>query len=467
MSQTHERALAAASPSQKAVPAILSTGRTSEDRRERGGRSPSPLTGLNGTPAFRELVPGEDLTIGSLPPRLLLVVAVHQLSFYRYLARGFDGSDEVQVILDRRTADRRCSCSPPALERRRQERRSAVGAALLFAPGWLMTWSGTGPRTYDDAGVAPPSPRPVAAAAALSSGADHAREIAPSPGEPVSAEASDGWGLLTDEDQLRIESMGAQLDRDYANFSTDDGAPARDTERDPADRARDRRPAIVAILVGGLLAAALLAYVAVVVMASRARAVVLEAPASETAPTTAGREMVAAAAVDGPSPVDPSPSPQRLRPGGSSAPVGTDDERAVGAAAEAEVTAAFKAWVDTINRREVARHIAWYTDPVRVFYDARNVARSVVYRLRSRTFDEAARIDVQTSDPEIRVGSDGRAATMVFRKGYVFEGSRSNRRGMIVQELSWRKAEDGWRIVGERALEDGTSGQPTASKQPD
>jgi len=32
----------------------------------------------------------------------------------------------------------------------------------------------------------------------------------------------------------------------------------------------------------------------------------------------------------------------------------------------------------------------------------------------------------------------------------VFEGPRTNRRGNVVQELKWRKGDDGWRIIAER-----------------
>lgn len=104
-------------------------------------------------------------------------------------------------------------------------------------------------------------------------------------------------------------------------------------------------------------------------------------------------------------------------------------------------------------------------DPVPVFYNARNVPRSVVHSLRSRTFNDAARIDVRTSEPEVHVGPDGRAATMVFREDYVFEGPRINRRGNVVQELQWRRTVDGWRIIGERALESEV-GQASKPKAP-
>jgi hypothetical protein len=127
----------------------LSSARTREDRgKPRGDRASKPPD-LNGARVRREPDHGKGLTSGSPPPRLLFVVATDQLSFYRHLARGFDGSDEVQVILDRRTADRRCGSSPPARERRREERRAVASAAVLRSPGWLMTWSRTAPGAED------------------------------------------------------------------------------------------------------------------------------------------------------------------------------------------------------------------------------------------------------------------------------------------------------------------------------
>jgi len=109
-----------------------------------------------------------------------------------------------------------------------------------------------------------------------------------------------------------------------------------------------------------------------------------------------------------------------------------------------------KAWTDALNRRQLTAHVAWYADPVPVFYNGRNVSRSAVRNLRARTISDATRIDVRTNEPEIRVDADGRTATTVFRESYVFEGPRTNRRGNVVQELKWRKGDDGWRIIAER-----------------
>jgi hypothetical protein len=57
-------------------------------------------------------------------------------------------------------------------------------------------------------------------------------------------------------------------------------------------------------------------------------------------------------------------------------------------------------------------------------------------------------VDVRASEPEIRVGRDGRTAVMRFRKRYQID----ERGGEVLQELRWRRTPSGWRIVGERDL---------------
>jgi hypothetical protein len=194
---------------------------------------------------------------------------------------------------------------------------------------------------------------------------------------------------------------------------------------------------------------------------SRERAPVRDtapAPDAVTSPTAAApkRSEVAPAprAAETPRRVDTAPPMLPPRSTGLAVQAPARDERPGRTAAAAELTAALKAWGDTINRRQVAAHVAWYADPVPVFYSGRNVPRSTVRNVRARTVSDATRIDVRTSDPEIRIDTDGRTATMVFRESYVFEGPRINRRGSALQELKWRKGDDGWRIISERVRED-------------
>ena len=121
--------------------------------------------------------------------------------------------------------------------------------------------------------------------------------------------------------------------------------------------------------------------------------------------------------------------------------------------------------VDSINRAQVATHVEWYADPVPVFYNGRNLPRREALAIRVRTLSEATRIEVRTSEPEIRVEADARTATMVFRERYVFEGPRIHRRGTVIQELRWRKTGAGWRIIGERTLRELSTKQSSQSKR--
>jgi hypothetical protein len=41
---------------------------------------------------------------------------------------------------------------------------------------------------------------------------------------------------------------------------------------------------------------------------------------------------------------------------------------------------------------------------------------------------------------------------MRFRKRYEIEGGPAARRGEVVQELRWRRADDGWKIYSERDI---------------
>jgi hypothetical protein len=77
---------------------------------------------------------------------------------------------------------------------------------------------------------------------------------------------------------------------------------------------------------------------------------------------------------------------------------------------------------------------------------------AVVRAEKSRVFSHANSIDILTAVPGIRVSSDGRTATMRFRKKYAIEGVDADRRGEVLQELRWVRTDDGWKIVSERDL---------------
>jgi hypothetical protein len=521
----------------------LSIARTREYSRHGNGDRPSESAGGNGAFSL-ELDPGDE-PVAAPPSRLLFIVADNQLGLYRHLAKGFEGNHDVEVILDRRRGDRRTKSTPPAVEHRQRERRSPYCASRLQSYGWLMAWSqlitaadhnddgaprsaapvevieapalrrgreiAIGPVERDDT-VAPPGDEtvlaPRAPEATLAPREDavalvppdeetgrRARDARPALRQPL-PEASDDWGSGTADERQQIESIKADLGRHYGTRTALDDPATEDIDYDRDDRARGRRPAVVALLAGGLLAVAALGYLAVTVVghwtrsappvvsspvrtspsATREHAAVREpAPAREAAtppaaetpkrPDVTPAPRVAEApkrpeatqasrAAEAPRRADVAPPVLPPRPTSLAGLPPARDERPGRATATAELATALRAWVDTINRRQLAAHVAWYADPVPVFYSGRNVPRSTVRNVRARTFSDATRIDVRTNEPDIRVDADSRTATMVFRESYVFEGPRINRHGNVVQELKWRRGDDGWRIIVERTRED-------------
>jgi serine/threonine protein kinase len=123
--------------------------------------------------------------------------------------------------------------------------------------------------------------------------------------------------------------------------------------------------------------------------------------------------------------------------------------------AEAERThlrASLDEWVRATNARDIRKQMGFYPRLVPAFYLWRNVSQQAVLAEKARLFGQAKVIDVRTGPPQITLGPDGNTATMRFRKQYVIEGTRENRRGEVLQELRWQKKEGGWKIVSERDL---------------
>lgn len=114
----------------------------------------------------------------------------------------------------------------------------------------------------------------------------------------------------------------------------------------------------------------------------------------------------------------------------------------------AELRASLNEWIAATNARDVGRQMTFYAPNVEAFYLSRNATRAAVREEKSRLFARARAVDVRASDPEIRLGSDGRTAVMRFRKRYQID----ERGGEVLQELRWRHTSSGWRIVSERDL---------------
>ncbi|MBA2590847.1 MAG: serine/threonine protein kinase [Gammaproteobacteria bacterium] len=126
--------------------------------------------------------------------------------------------------------------------------------------------------------------------------------------------------------------------------------------------------------------------------------------------------------------------------------------RAKAEAERAHLRASLDEWVRATNARNIRKQMAFYPRLVPAFYLWRNVSQHAVLAEKTRLFGRAKVIDVRTGPPQITVAPDGNTATMRFRKQYVIEGARENRRGEVLQELRWQKTEGGWKIISERDL---------------
>ena len=160
---------------------------------------------------------------------------------------------------------------------------------------------------------------------------------------------------------------------------------------------------------------------------------------------------------DAPSPTTPARSTQPAPSPTTSAsrPSPTPVESVTTETPEAEraaLHAAVDDWLTATNSRNIEKLMSFYLPSVGAFYQSRGVPRSTVRAEKNRLLGQASNVSMRrASEPEIIFGRDGRTAIMRFRKQYDIEG-REIRRGEVVQQLIWRKTDQGWKIAGERDL---------------
>lgn len=111
-------------------------------------------------------------------------------------------------------------------------------------------------------------------------------------------------------------------------------------------------------------------------------------------------------------------------------------------------------WIQANNARDTDKEMSFYASKLLFYYRSRNVSRETVQKDKGRMFERADLIDVRAGAPEITLDRDGKAATMRFRKQYVISIGGSERYGDVVQELRWQRTDEGWRIIGERQLQE-------------
>ena len=128
----------------------------------------------------------------------------------------------------------------------------------------------------------------------------------------------------------------------------------------------------------------------------------------------------------------------------------SDEQRAE--AELASLRGAFDGWVAAVNARDLEELMKFYGSKVDAFYRARNVSQAFVRADRERLFQRADAIEVKTGAPEISMNGEDGAPTMRFRKSYVVKVDGREHRGEVVQQLQWRRTDDGWKIVSERDI---------------
>ncbi|MBA3715295.1 MAG: hypothetical protein H0W76_23020 [Pyrinomonadaceae bacterium] len=119
---------------------------------------------------------------------------------------------------------------------------------------------------------------------------------------------------------------------------------------------------------------------------------------------------------------------------------------------QAALRGAFDEWIRATNARDVSGQMKLYNQRLGTFYRSRNASRDAVRAEKMRVFGRADKVDISAGTPEVKLSSDGRTATMIFRKQYTIKEGRRERRGQVLQELRWQSTDGRWRIVSERDL---------------
>ena len=204
--------------------------------------------------------------------------------------------------------------------------------------------------------------------------------------------------------------------------------------------------ALVAGMIGGLLGIWALSYYA----DSSDRAVSKSPAPAATPQRTNETEAATPSQTQGPS----DEAQAATTPAAEEAPTDEAPSGASPASAdeEAQLRGALAAWIDATNARDLERQMSFYDSRVGTFYLTRNVSREAVRAEKAAVISRASKVDVRADPPQVSLSSDGRAATMRFRKQFAIEGGGHDRRGAVLQELRWRRTPQGWKIVGERDL---------------
>ncbi len=138
---------------------------------------------------------------------------------------------------------------------------------------------------------------------------------------------------------------------------------------------------------------------------------------------------------------------QRPTPRPAVARLGTD---AGSGGAAAALRDALEDWIEATNRRDIEGQMRYYMPEMKAYYLTRNTPRSAVRAEKNKVFAGVRSVDISARQPEIIFQEGGRVAVMRFVKEYRVAERNRTRSGAVIQELRWRRIQDGWRIFSER-----------------
>jgi ketosteroid isomerase-like protein len=117
-----------------------------------------------------------------------------------------------------------------------------------------------------------------------------------------------------------------------------------------------------------------------------------------------------------------------------------------------ELETQLQSWLAHTNQRDIKAQQDFYMPQMSAFYLTRNVCRDRVISEKERVFSRATHVDVRAEKPAISFDGRKNEAVMKFKKSYTIEGAGRDRKGAVLQELRWKKTNDGWKISSERDL---------------
>lgn len=112
-------------------------------------------------------------------------------------------------------------------------------------------------------------------------------------------------------------------------------------------------------------------------------------------------------------------------------------------------------WADATRRHDVDAQMAFYPPRVPRYGRWLDVTRADVRGDKQRAIDRTWIATMEVERPDVSLDADGRAAVTTFRVRY--EDPQARRRRDAWRELRWVRTVDGWKIVGERDLDAGST----------